>query len=411
MRESLAGVDWLHDPKTRSVMSALNSMQDDCARFVGGCVRNALIDEPVSDIDIATQLKPDGTLAALDRAGIRAVPTGIEHGTITAVVDGTPFEITSLRRDVETDGRRAVVAFTTSWDEDAQRRDFNMNALYADADGVLFDPTGQGLSDLAERRVAFIGDAEQRLREDHLRNLRFFRFSAWYGSGLDPVGLAACRAQREGLGQIAAERIWTEIHKLLSATSPWATVKSMFEAGVMEVVMPHAAWTERAEGSVHLEMRRDVKIDAMQRLMALLEQAPDTAATVAERLRLSGKERSRLVDWAKSPWFAPEEFDELSLCKSLYTVAQETGVDCVLSDWSRNVHDGRDHDWQRALELARIWTRPTFPLTGKDLVKAGFKPGPELGELLSSLEARWVESGFTHVELPFNTAVSQTGSG
>ena len=172
--------DWLNTPETRAVMAALEAARMGGARFVGGCVRNTLMGQPVDDIDIATQLKPDETLKALEAAGIRAEPTGLEHGTITAIINGEPFEITSLRRDVETDGRRAVVAFTEDWAEDAQRRDFRFNAIYADRDGRLYDPTGGGLDDAAAGRVIFIGDPDQRLREDYLRILRFFRFNAWY---------------------------------------------------------------------------------------------------------------------------------------------------------------------------------------------------------------------------------------
>ncbi|MEL6416021.1 MAG: hypothetical protein AAFQ15_13865 [Pseudomonadota bacterium] len=193
-------------------------------RFVGGCVRNTVMARPVDDLDLATQLKPDETLKALEAAGIRAVPTGIEHGTVTAIVDHQPFEITSLRRDVETDGRRAVVAFTEDWAEDAQRRDFRLNALYAAPNGEVFDPVGGGYDDALAGRVIFIGDADQRLREDYLRILRFFRFNAWYGAGIDADGLAACERQRSGLAKIAKERTWKELKKLLSAEMPRGAV-------------------------------------------------------------------------------------------------------------------------------------------------------------------------------------------
>ena len=181
--------DWLNAPATRQVIDALEAERAGCARFVGGCVRNSIMGRPVDDIDIATQLSPDQTLAALNTANIRAIPTGIEHGTVTAVIDGEPFEITSLRRDVETDGRRAVVAFTEDWAEDAMRRDFRLNALYAAPDGEIFDPVGGGYEDALAGRVIFIGDADERLREDYLRILRFFRFNAWYGAGMDADGV------------------------------------------------------------------------------------------------------------------------------------------------------------------------------------------------------------------------------
>ncbi|MEO1643183.1 MAG: CCA tRNA nucleotidyltransferase, partial [Pseudomonadota bacterium] len=225
--------DWLKTPQTQVVIAALEAARPRCARFVGGCVRNAIMGREVDDIDIATQLEPEATLAALEAAGIRAIPTGVEHGTVTAIVDHVPFEITSLRRDVETDGRRAVVAFTEDWAEDAQRRDFRLNALYAAPDGEVFDPVGGGYEDALAGRVIFIGEADERLREDYLRILRFFRFNAWYGAGIDEEGLAACARQRDGLQQIAKERIWKEFKKLLAAPEPVAAVEAMMASGVL----------------------------------------------------------------------------------------------------------------------------------------------------------------------------------
>ncbi len=212
--------DWLTAPQTLAVVAALEAARPGGVRFVGGCVRNCVMGRAVDDIDIATQLEPAQTITALKTAGLRAIPTGIEHGTVTAIVDHVPFEITSLRRDVETDGRRAVVAFTQDWAEDAQRRDFRMNALYAAPDGEMFDPVGGGYEDAMAGRVIFIGDADQRLREDYLRILRFFRFNAWYGAELDQDGLAACTRQAAGLSQIARERVWKELKKMLAAPEP-----------------------------------------------------------------------------------------------------------------------------------------------------------------------------------------------
>ena len=234
----ILSANWLEATSTKKVMAALEAVRPGGARFVGGCVRNTLMDRPVDDIDIATQLKPEETLAALEAHKIRAIPTGIEHGTVTAGFEGEPFEITSLRRDVETDGRRAVVAFTDDWTEDAQRRDFRMNALYAAPNGELFDPVGGGYDDALAGRVIFIGDADARLREDYLRILRFFRFNAWYGAGVDADGLAACARQKQGLEKIARERIWKELKKLLSAPAPRPAVQAMAESGVLDEILP-----------------------------------------------------------------------------------------------------------------------------------------------------------------------------
>ena len=235
-------IDDMAAPETRAVFAALEAAGGAaCVRFVGGCVRNALMGRAISDLDLAAQLTPDETEAALAAAGLRSVPTGKAFGTITAVVDGKPFEITSLREDVETDGRRAVVRYTTDWAKDAQRRDFYLNALYADIEGRVYDPTGEGLGDVAAGRVRFIGEAEQRIREDYLRILRFFRFHAIYGDpegGIDAEGLAACARHAPAISGLSAERIGAEMRKLLAAEDPAPSVAAMERAGVLTQVLP-----------------------------------------------------------------------------------------------------------------------------------------------------------------------------
>jgi len=367
------------------VLGALEAVRADGSRFVGGCVRNTLMGRAIDDIDIATQLKPDETLKALEAAGIRAIPTGIEHGTVTAVVGHAPFEITSLRRDVETDGRRAVVAFTEDWNEDAQRRDFRLNAIYAGADGTLYDPTGGGIEDAASGRVIFIGDADERLREDYLRILRFFRFNAWYGAEIDAEGLAACARQKDGLEQIAAERIWKELKKLLGAPAPWGAVDAMHTSGVLKVVLPQAGDLARLHDLNVSEQLLRQKADAMQRMMAILprEQAQVEAAIAS--LRLSNTEAGRFRAWA-----APEIPEHIGasaaqLRRSLYLFGPQALIDrAILSGL-----DARDF-----VAACRAWRRPVFPLKGEDLVKQGLSPGPAVGELLRTLEDWWVEGDF-----------------
>ena len=240
-RTDLSSAPWLDWPGTRAVMAALEAARPGGARFVGGCVRNALRGLAVDDIDIATQLTPEATLAALQAADIRAIPTGIDHGTVTAIIEGRPFEITSLRRDVETDGRRAVVAFTEDWAEDAQRRDFRLNAIYAGPDGTLHEVVPGSIEDALAGRVIFIGDGDQRLKEDYLRILRFFRFNAWYGAEVDAEGLAACTRQKDGLAKIARERIWKELKRLLEAPDPSDAMLAMEESGVLAAILPEAS--------------------------------------------------------------------------------------------------------------------------------------------------------------------------
>lgn len=246
---------WMTDSATQAVMAALEARGfEGCARFVGGCVRNALLKQPIDDVDIATTLTPDQVTEALEAAGLSAHPTGVEHGTITGVAQGKPFEITTLRRDVSTDGRRAVVAFTQSWEEDAQRRDFRLNALYADKDGTLYDPTGQGVADALAGRIVFVGDPMTRIREDYLRILRFFRFQAWYGKGEpDSAALEACKALKGMLSGRAAERTSKEILKLLEAEDPRAALRLMAATSVLSAVLPMVKAMGRFEALVEIQ--------------------------------------------------------------------------------------------------------------------------------------------------------------
>ncbi len=379
--------DWLRDRPVRRVVAALEAVQPGCARFVGGCVRNTLMGRAVDDIDIATQLRPDAVVTALGEAGLRAIPTGIEHGTVTAIASGRPFEITSLRRDVATDGRRAVVAFTQSWAEDALRRDFRLNALYAEPDGTLHDPTGGGLEDAATGRVIFIGEADHRLREDYLRILRFFRFNAWYGAAVDPDGLAACTRAREGLRRIAAERIWKEVRKLLAAPAPEAAVVAMAASGVVEIVLPGADCAQLPE-LVAAEAAAGLAPDPMRRLMAMLPRTPDTVASLAGALRLSNAERDRIEAWA-DPELSLGLEDGLPAWRgAIYRHGARTARDHAL------VSAGGDPAG-RAPVLAVIerWTPPRFPLGGQDALALGLE-GADIGAALRAVEAGWVAEDF-----------------
>lgn len=376
--------DWLSAAPTVQVIAALEAARPGSARFVGGCVRNTIMGRAVDDIDIATQLEPDATLAALKAAGIRAIPTGIEHGTITAIVDHQPFEITSLRRDVETDGRRAVVAFTEDWAEDAMRRDFRLNALYAAPDGEIFDPVGGGYADALAGHVIFIGDADARLREDYLRILRFFRFNAWYGAGFDADGLAACSRQRDGLEKIARERIWKELHKLLLAPQPRLAVEAMGESGVLDRVLPSHNGAAALHDLELTEQLTGVQPDAVLRLMALL---PRTAAAVQDTqqaLRLSNQDAERLTMWAADNLPEPVGMKSKELRATLYWHGKQAVVDRAMLAGA----DVRD-----LLAAVRMWRRPEFPINGDDALAAGLE-GREIGQALSRVARIWVNSDF-----------------
>ncbi|HEY3697631.1 CCA tRNA nucleotidyltransferase [Phenylobacterium sp.] len=389
MSETLGRPAWLTAARTAAVFDALEAAGGPgCARFVGGCVRNALLGRKVDDLDIATPLTPDMVTAALRAARLKAVPTGVEHGTVTAISGGKPYEITTLRRDVETDGRRAVVAFTDDWGEDAARRDFTLNALYADRDGTVFDPLGSGEADAHAGRIVFVGDAATRIREDYLRILRFFRFTAWYGRGVpDAAAVAACAALKDGLGRLAAERVSKELLKLLAAADPRAAVALMAETGVMAEVLPEAAGLARSEALAALGVR-----DPELRLAALLPDDPAVAAAAARRLRLSNDLRDRLVAAADGAVPLDAEMTAAEARRALYALGARTVADRA---WLGAAADPTAAaGWRRLAALAHDWRKPKFPLSGADVAALGVRRGPRVGALLREAEAWWVENDF-----------------
>lgn len=401
---TLAGrAAWLADKNLQRLLAALSEGGEE-ARVAGGAVRNTLLGEPVADIDIATTTLPDETIRRGEAAGFKAVPTGAEHGTITLVVAGHPYEVTTLRADIETDGRRAKVLFGRDWQADAERRDFTINGLYAEADGTVVDLVG-GIADIESRTVRFIGDAENRIREDFLRILRFFRFFAWYGKGRpDADGLKACARLKDGLDGLSAERVWSELRKLLSAPDPSRALLWMRQAGVLTKILPESEkWGIDA---IHplTGAERDLgwPADPMLRLEAIVP--PDAArmAALAERLKLSKAEAARLADWAMTMPPAASATD-LTLRQALYRgspdgIRDRLGLSLVsararaISDTEALLEAGA---YGRLLKLAQKWQKPAFPLKGADLTAMGMAPGPEIGKLMRKLEDAWIESGFS----------------
>ena len=367
--------DWLHDPATMRVM-ALLTQNGHGAWFVGGCVRNALLGRAVDDIDIATELLPEHVLRLAEDAGVKAVPTGLAHGTITLIADHRPFEVTTLRRDVATDGRRATVAFTDQVAEDAARRDFTMNALYATADGTVRDPTGAGLDDLRAGRLRFIGNPRDRITEDYLRILRFFRFTAWYGApeaGIDPEGLAACAALADGLGQLSRERVGAEIKKLLSAPDPAPAVAAMMQAGVLARTLPGAM----ARMLPILIAFEDAPPDPIRRLAAL------GGVEVAAGLRLPNADMSRLAILR----------DGMSSTTPPDALAYLHGADIA---WDIVVLRASQFETPVDPTIRALIARgasAVFPVVAADLMPRF--SGAALGAALKTLEARWIASSFT----------------
>ncbi|OLF79786.1 hypothetical protein AWH62_15555 [Maricaulis sp. W15] len=387
---------WMTAPATRKVMTALEAACPGGARFVGGCVRNALLGEPVADIDIATRLDPDAVIAAARAAGLKPVPTGKAHGTITVVADGQPFEVTSLRKDVATDGRRAVVSFTQDWAEDARRRDFRLNALYADTAGVVHDPTG-GLADLAERRFVFVGDAETRIREDYLRILRLFRFQAWYGGGeVDPTALAAVRKHVAGVHKLSAERVWMELKKLLAAPDPRSAVKLMRDFGLLEMMLGVNGSLRVLSGIIAQDVEYGLAPDSMLRFAALADGGPERIKTMAAKLKMSNAETRRL-EGAVNP-AAREDVrkawsDSAAAERAIMTLGARAFEDQVRLEAAGEVAPP-PRDWTLLAQFAREWKEPDFPVKGGDLILLGYEPGPMLGDALDELKAIWIAERF-----------------
>lgn len=384
MRISL--LPWMTSPETRAVMDVLNR-DGDMARFVGGCVRSAVLGLPISDIDIATRHTPDRMTELLEAEGIRVVPTGLQHGTITAVVNHEHFEITTLRLDVETDGRRAVVAFTEDWREDAARRDFTMNAMFLCQDGSLDDPFG-GHADALSGLVRFVGDPATRIQEDVLRILRFFRFHAHFGKdGIDPVGLKACADHAGLIKTLSGERIRAEFLKLLAAPDPVAVLATMESAGILQSYLPGpydlpalTRLIEFVSGTA----------DPILRLAALAPERPGQAFRASARMRFSNAEAIRFTSLSQTS--LSEMPDEPSVCRQIYMHGNSLFEDLVrLGFASGNI----DRNRARALiGRSTDWPKPDLPLRGADLVEMGIAAGPGVGDLLRKIETWWIERDF-----------------
>lgn len=371
----LPPADWTRRPGLDLLTRALGA---DAMRWVGGAVRDTLLGVPVKDVDCATTHRPETVIDRCRAAGIRTVPTGIDHGTVTALLEGGPVEITTLRRDVSTDGRRATVAFADDWREDAARRDFTINALYVHPETLAISDWFGGLEDLAARRVRFIGNAEARIREDHLRILRYFRFQARFGDAPDAEALAACTALAGTLKGLSRERIGGELFAILALPDPAPTVRLMAEAGVLAVILPEAHGRELAtlDRVIAAEQAQGAAPDGLRRLAALVPPIPSLAETIAARLRLSKQQRSRLVCAA-----ARQDSDSAAA----RALAYREGLDCA-----------RDRLLLAGADLAPLgdWDVPVFPLKGGAIVARGVAAGPQVARIYQAVERRWVEEGF-----------------
>ncbi|HUU66123.1 MAG TPA: CCA tRNA nucleotidyltransferase [Methyloceanibacter sp.] len=390
--KSLRDAAWLKRPETCAVFTALSGDGVE-TRAVGGAVRDALLGLDVTDVDFATTAAPDTVMGLARGAGLKAIPTGIAHGTVTVVADGMSFEVTTLRRDVETYGRHAKVAFTQDWTEDAKRRDFTLNALYADADGTLYDPLGC-YEDFAARRVRFIGDARARIKEDYLRILRFFRFNAIYGSGpLDQEGLAACVRARAGLAQLSAERVWAELKRILAAPQAMSGIDALFRYGLLADILGSAPRPGRLVRLIDIETAQGREPSAPLRLAALCLFVAEDAPRLAARFKLSNAEQAVLALGASETCDMALP-DEDAAKRLLYRLGPDAYASQTLLAWAASGVAADDTEWDRALALPERWQAPSFPLRGADIMALGVE-GPVIGEILRALEAGWLESGFS----------------
>ncbi len=399
---SVAAETWFSAPALTRVFDLLNADGGE-VRVVGGAVRNSLMGLAVADIDMATTLLPEEVVARAKAAGIKSVPTGIDHGTVTLVVDGVPYEVTTLRRDVETDGRRAEVAFGADWKVDAERRDLTINALYANAKGEVIDLVG-GLPDIEKRNIRFIGNAAERVAEDYLRVLRFFRFFAHYGSGRpDADGLRACAQARSKLSGLSAERVWSELKKLLSARDPGRALLWMRQAGVLTEILPESEkWgIDAIPALIAAELTFGWQPDALLRLAAIIPPDAERLEAMAKRLRLSKSEAATFSAWAKAPRL-PAVIADTAFDRLLYRHGAN-GLGTVLRLALASSRQKSENDpaqlpetarLQRLLSRAEKWQKPVFPLTGADVLAIGIPAGPRVGEILGELEDKWVDSNF-----------------
>lgn len=386
---------WMIAPETQRVMHALTE-NGGAARFVGGCVRNALCNRPVIDIDIATPLKPDDVIARLVKNGIDYAPTGLKHGTVTAICDGRPFEITTLRRDVLTFGRHAEVAYTDDWTTDAARRDFTINAMFANLDGAIYDPFN-GMNDLRLGRIVFVGDPEKRITEDVLRILRFFRFYAHFGQGVpDPTALAACKAHAAEVRKLSGERLRQETLKILEAQSAALVWREMITCGVVTHYLPEADDTDTLARLLLLEdtytekygEKLTAKHVPLRRLAALLHATPAGIDAISETLKLSNLQTDHLRKLTLSP---PPLDDGKSVRQAVYRLGHDITRSLLLLKSARtNITGGLES----LLTAAVSFDVPRFPVEGNDLIKLGWKEGPDIGLILSALEGWWIEQDF-----------------
>lgn len=394
MKTEETRIPWCLEDVPKEVLGLLNDHETDSSRFVGGCVRNHIMEVDKSlDLDIATKFEPEKVTEIMERAGLQVIQSGTSHGTVTAVCDGESFEITTLRKDVATDGRHAVVKFTDDWLEDAKRRDFTFNALYYDGVQTVYDPTDKGIDDARERRVTFIGDANERLREDYLRILRFFRLNAQFELECYEEGLRACNENRLGLKMVSKERIWKEFRALLRrSANPYYTLVKMYDSGVLGLVLPGIDKRKLQSRPIALRDCGTSGVpDELQKVMSLIPRSEVVVEEIAVSLRLSNVFRKRLIKWAKCEADIEEDRSEEDWQKLVTLISKEGFYDRVFG--SATEKDAGK--WKKLIESISNWEIPAFPINGRDMANVGFVER-QIGQILKDLKEIWIDGGFRH---------------
>jgi len=403
-------VAWLREGGVPKLLAVLNRDGEE-ARVIGGAVRDALLGEPVREIDVATTAAPEEVERRAVAAGFKAVPTGLKHGTLTVVIDGTPFEVTTLRADVETYGRHAKVEFTRDWKGDAERRDLTINALSAGSDGTVYDYVG-GLFDLAERKIRFIGEPRQRIEEDYLRILRFFRFHAAYGRGeLDAAGLAACIAARGGLEQLSRERVRIELIKLLHARSAAPVLQVMTDSGLLGPLLAGVPNVVHFAAMTQIEAALELQPAAMRRLAALVVLVEEDAERLWQNLRLSNAEYVALMAMADGWRHISPALSENRQRALLYLFGRNVFIDRALLGWARSGAAANDSAWTTLAALPQRWTAPVFPLKAADLIARGVEKGPRLGAAMKAAEDAWIAANFPSSKADIDAIADRAAKG
>lgn len=392
--------DWFNNPALKKLFAKMLTSGDEI-RIVGGAARNHLLGEPVNDIDLATTFTPDQIITRAKKAGIKTLPTGIDHGTVTLIIDDTAFELTTLRKDISTDGRHATVEFGTDWLEDAKRRDFTINALYISADGTWYDPLGSGLKDIKTRSIRFIGSAKKRIREDYLRSLRFYRFNAYYGHApYDEEAISATVQLRAGLASLSKERVSSELLKILKASGAKEILKLLYQTGLLTSLLGTVPNIAKALKLIMIEESLKShggnmptpEANPVLRLAALAAWAPGDGGRLQQRFCLSKQQKNTIKNWLNARTFPPLT-SKLQQDARHYTSGKANFLDELISAWSRSNASPNDTNWAKLYQQAENTTLPEFPISGQDLINHGYDAGPALGQKLKSLQNIWLDSG------------------